>query len=118
MTTMVGVVTTHGIPLRPHASIPSLPDEFITPPSSLPSEEERDSPDAAPLSQPVPPLELSGALQAASGAKGTHDRFLLFLSDMQVLIGQADEGWREAIHGGRSRLHLLDKFTLSVRLKR
>lgn len=97
-------------------------DEFATPLSSLPSEDERA--DAPSLSQPVAPLELSKALKSATSVSSSraklyndsHNHFLLHLSDLQVLIGKADEQWREAVHSGHSRLHMLDKFTLSVQL--
>ena len=95
-------------------------DEFTTPPSSPPSKE--DQPDGAPLSQDVKPQDLQNALQAVSTHRRSQDdpfdRYLLRLSDLQILVGKADDLWREAVKSGQSSLHLLDKFTLSVQIQR
>ncbi len=100
-----------------------LSDEFVTPLSSPPSETAEDSPDGGTepeLSRPVPPEQLSDALRASvmELQNDPYDRYVLSLSDLQVLVGKVDENWREAVRSGRSRLHLLDKFTLSVRIQR
>ena len=108
----------------PNPSSPFSPaDEFVTPLSSPPSEVEDDQPDASnvtQLSQPVSHQKLSNALQASVLELQTdpYDRYLLSLSDLQVLVGKVDEDWRQAVKNGRSQLHLLDKFTLSVRIQR
>ena len=117
-------------PIHPHTHPPLLThsltthpthsDEFTTPPSSPPNEE--DQPDGASLSQDVKPQDLQNALQAVSAharpRDDPFDRYILQLSDLQILIGKADDLWREAVKSGQSSLHLLDKFTLSVRIQR
>ena len=99
---------------------PTHSDEFTTPPSSPPSEE--DQPDGASLSQNMKPQDLQNALQAVSTCprprNDPFDRYILRLSDLQILIGKADDLWREAVKSGQSSLHLLDKFTLSVQIQR
>ena len=103
-----------------HLSPPTHSDEFTTPPSSPPSEE--DQPDGASLSQNMKPQDLQNALQAVSTCPRPRDdpfdRYILRLSDLQILIGKADDLWREAVKSGQSSLHLLDKFTLSVQIQR
>ncbi len=95
----------------------------MTPLSSPPSETEEDVPDGATesrLSRPVSFQRLSDALRGSvvELSSDPYDRYVLSLSDLQVLVGKVDEDWREAVRGGRSRLHLLDKFTLLVRIQR
>jgi len=95
-------------------------DEFTTPPSSPPNE--GDMPDGTSLSKGLESQELQNALRTVSTLlkhrDDPFDRYLLQLSDLQILVGKADEKWREAVKSGQSPLHLLDKFTLSVRIQR
>ena len=46
------------------------------------------------------------------------ERYSLSLSDFQILVGKVNENWREVTRSGQSSLHLLDKFTLSVRIQK
>ena len=98
----------------------SLDELFQTPLSSPPSEEEQI--DGVPLSQPAPPQQLQSALHSlASHQKLLDDpfeRYLLCLSDLQILVGKAEDDWKEVTRSGQSSLHLLDRFTLSVRIQR
>ena len=94
-------------------------DEFATPPSSPPNE--GDMPGTS-LSKGLESQELQNALRMVSTllkhTDDPFDRYFLQLSDLQILVGKADEKWREAVKSGQSPLHLLDKFTLSVRIQR
>ena len=99
----------------------SSDDLFQTPLSSPPSEEE-EATDSAPLTQPLPPDTLPGSIQSAASLRrrqaDPYERYLLRLSDLQVLVGKAGEDWKEATRSGRSSVHLLDKFTLSFQIQR
>ena len=45
-------------------------------------------------------------------------RYLLTLSEFQVLVGKVQDDWKAAIKSGCSSLHIMDKFTLSVQIQR
>lgn len=47
-----------------------------------------------------------------------YTRYLLQLSDLQLLVGKVGENWKEATRSGQSSIHLLDKFTLSIQIQR
>jgi vacuolar protein sorting-associated protein 13D len=98
---------------------------FQTPPSSPPSEvEQEDTTDGGvPLSEPVPPHQLHSSLHSLASlqrrlSNSPFERYLLSLSDLQILVGKAEENWKEVTRSGQSSLHLLDRFTLSVRIQR
>ena len=101
---------------------------FQTPPSSPPSEveleeEENMTDGGVPLSQPVPPHQLHTSLHSLASphrrlSNDPFERYLLSLSDLQILVGKAEENWKEVTRSGQSLLHLLDRFTLSVRIQR
>ena len=98
-----------------------LDDLFQTPPSSPPSEEEEMT-DSAPVTGPHPSDHLPQAFQSAVSLRqrqmDPYERYLLRLSDLQVLVGKAGDGWKDAVKSGHSSLHLLDKFTLSFQIQR
>ena len=103
-----------------------LTDElFATPLSSPPSEEEREEviDGCPPLSSPAPPRLLQASLHSLARAQrrlsnDPFERYLLSLSDLQILVGKAEEDWKQVTRSGQSSLHLLDRFTLSVRVQR
>lgn len=47
-----------------------------------------------------------------------YERYQLWLSDLQVLVGKAGEDWAQVLTSGHSPLHVLDKFTLSIKIQR
>ena len=47
-----------------------------------------------------------------------YERYQLWLSDLQVLVGKAREEWGEVLTRGHTPLHVLDKFTLSIKIQR
>ena len=47
-----------------------------------------------------------------------HYRYLLTLSEFQLLVGKVEDNWKAAIKSGYSSLHIMDKFTLSVQIQR
>jgi hypothetical protein len=70
---------------------------------------------------PIPPESLQAALHSISALKQLqlpHERYLLHLSALQILVGRREEGWRTAALRESSQMHLLDKFTLSVKIQR
>ena len=88
-------------------------------------------------STPVEAESLQSALHSASALKQLqlpHERYLLRLSDLQVLVGRREEVGRCGLlvggpeggvgstgmpgMGETPELHLLDKFTLSVKIQR
>ncbi len=120
------------------APLPPPADEFQTPPSSPPSEEEAEGTDGpvGAKSTPVEAESLQSALHSALALKQLqlpHERYLLRLSDLQVLVGKKEEVGRSGLlvgaaggpegeggggAPGKPELHLLDKFTLSVKIQR
>lgn len=98
-------------------------DEFQTPPSSPPSEEETEAIDGDVKAMPIEPEILQAALHSVSALKQLklpHERYLLRLSDLQILVGRRDWEWKKdsLYELESSSLHLLDKFTLSVKIQR
>ena len=64
---------------------------------------------------PIEPEALQAALHSVSALKQLqlpHEHYL------QILVGKREGGWREAALSESSQLHLLDKFTLSVKIQR
>ena len=78
--------------------------------------------DGAPISQPASPAQLQSALHSIANQRqllnDPFERYLLSLSDLQILVGKAEEDWKVVTRSGQSSLHLLDRFTLSVRIQR
>ena len=98
-----------------------MTDEFLTPPSSPPSEMELESTDGEAKPSAVEPEMLHAALHSISALKQLqlpHENYLLKLSDLQILVGKAEEHWRESVSNEKNTFHLLDKFTLSVKVQR
>ena len=103
-----------------HVVSAPLDDLFQTPPSSPPSEEEEMT-DSAPIPHPSDhlPQAVHSAINLRRRQMDPYERYLLRLSDLQVLVGKAGEDtWKDAIRSGHSPLHLLDKFTLSFQIQR
>ena len=48
----------------------------------------------------------------------SYERYQLWLSDLQVLVGRAGDNWGEVLTSGHTHLHVLDKFTLSMKIQR
>lgn len=102
-------------------TVPSCPDEFLTPPSSPPSVEEEEEESTDSQATPIQPEALQAALHSLSALKQLqlpHERYLLCLSHLQVLVGRREGAWRTASLSESSKLHLLDKFTVSVKIQR
>ena len=78
--------------------------------------------DGAPLSQPAPPHQLQTALHSIANLhrllSNPFERYLLSLSDLQILVGKAEENWKKTTRSGQSSLHVLDRFTVSVKIQR
>ncbi|XP_063232383.1 intermembrane lipid transfer protein Vps13D [Bacillus rossius redtenbacheri] len=47
-----------------------------------------------------------------------YDRYAIELSELQVLVGRVKDNWKYAHMRGTSALHLLDRFSISLRLER
>lgn len=47
-----------------------------------------------------------------------YDKYTLTLSELQVLIGTAHENWKHAQNKGTSKLHVVDKFSITLQLER
>jgi len=45
-------------------------------------------------------------------------RYLLSLSDLQVMVGRVKDNWKVSYHKGTSLLHVVDKFSISVQFDR
>ena len=94
-------------------------DEFQTPPSSPPNE----SVDGAGMTKAESSKldALHSALHSLSALKQLelpHERYLLRLSDLQILVGKVKVQEKGIEQTGRNALHLLEKFTLSVKIQR
>eukprot|EP00731_Ephydatia_muelleri_P014885 Em0008g605a len=112
-------------------------DTFMTPPSSPPPEDylavgavegagsmewaglvESFSTDAVDgVSSPL--FRSSVAMERGrTPAMDSYERYQLWLSDLQVLVGKVGENWGEVLTSGHTHLHVLDKFTLSMKIQR
>ena len=78
--------------------------------------------DSAPVTVPYPSDQLPQAVQSAVSLRrrqmDPYERYLLRLSDLQVLVGKVGDQWKDAVKSGHSPLHLLDKFTLLFQIQR
>ena len=45
-------------------------------------------------------------------------RYMLSLSDLQVMIGRAKDNWKGALNKGTSLMHVVDKFSISLQFER
>jgi len=45
-------------------------------------------------------------------------RYLLSLSELQVMVGRVRDNWKVSYHKGTSLLHVVDKFSISLQLDR
>ena len=98
-------------------------DEFQTPPSSPPPNEHYiESVDGQGTKvEPIKLDALHAALHSLSALKQLelpHERYLLRLSDLQILVGKVKEEERSIEETVENALHLLEKFTLSVKIQR
>ena len=45
-------------------------------------------------------------------------RYSLELTDLQVVVGKIKDNWRHIHHRGSTKLHLIDKFSITLQLER
>ncbi len=45
-------------------------------------------------------------------------RYTLNLSDLQVMVGRAMDNWKHAHNKGTSHMHVVDKFSISLKFER
>ena len=98
-------------------------EEFQTPFSSPPSPQDEESLEINETkSKPIDPESLQTALHSVNTLmqlRLPHEHYLLCLSDLQISVGKAGEHWSNSSwSGGSNELHLLDKFTLSIKIQR
>ncbi|XP_071113916.1 intermembrane lipid transfer protein VPS13D-like [Haliotis cracherodii] len=99
-------------------------DDFHTPLTTPPNESALD--DDPPLRSVSSTSQLTRETSATSvtGVSSTavmdhlYERYKLDLTDMQVLLGRPQDNWRHAYLRGNSRMHILDKFSISLQLER
>jgi vacuolar protein sorting-associated protein 13D len=89
-------------------------DEFMTPPSSPPSEAEAEDVD---LSTPVQGEGVKASLDKSS-SKGRGKGYILKLSEIQILVGDYNKLQEAFANKTKSSLHLLDQFSLLVEVQR
>ena len=95
----------------------------MTPSSTPPSESLED---VTPSKHTDPQSPLSGKLDEVLAETMSesmvrdkiYDKYTLTLSDLQVMIGTARDNWKHAQTKGSSKLHMVDKFSISLRLER
>nr|XP_037268534.1 LOW QUALITY PROTEIN: vacuolar protein sorting-associated protein 13D-like [Rhipicephalus microplus] len=84
--------------------------DFKTPCSSPPKQEELETV----VSSPVKETPLSDA----DIYSHMYKKYTLNLQDMQVLIGSGKDSWKFAQSKGTSRMHVLDRFSITVQVER
>ncbi|XP_055954829.1 intermembrane lipid transfer protein VPS13D [Patella vulgata] len=47
-----------------------------------------------------------------------YERYIIDLTDLQVLQGRSHDNWKQAYSKGTSKMHVIDKFTISLQLER
>ncbi|CAH0555796.1 unnamed protein product [Brassicogethes aeneus] len=57
-------------------------------------------------------------LNEASLHKKIYDSYFLELTDLQILIGKVRDNWRYAHNKGTSKLHVLDRFNISLQIEK
>ncbi|XP_041352246.1 vacuolar protein sorting-associated protein 13D-like isoform X2 [Gigantopelta aegis] len=58
------------------------------------------------------------ALSSTAFHDHLYERYNIELTDMQVLLGRPQDNWRHAYSRVSSRLHVIDRFTISLQLER
>ncbi|XP_046545002.1 vacuolar protein sorting-associated protein 13D-like [Haliotis rubra] len=98
-------------------------DDFHTPLTTPPNESALDNPPVKSVSssnlltQENSATSLTG-LSSTAVMDHLYERYKLDLTDMQVLLGRPQDNWRHAYSRGNSRMHILDKFSISLQLER
>ncbi|XP_048240313.1 vacuolar protein sorting-associated protein 13D-like isoform X2 [Haliotis rufescens] len=98
-------------------------DDFHTPLTTPPNESALDDPPLRSVSSSNL-LTRETSATSVTGVSSTavmdhlYERYKLDLTDMQVLLGRPQDNWRHAYLRGNSRMHILDKFSISLQLER
>ncbi|KAK3098591.1 hypothetical protein FSP39_021054 [Pinctada imbricata] len=85
-------------------------DEFQTPPSTPPSEEESIAMDTADMSR--------FDLTEAQFYDKLYEKYALDLNDLQVMVGKPKDNWKQARGRGSTHLHIIDKFSINLLFER
>ncbi|XP_074663009.1 intermembrane lipid transfer protein VPS13D-like [Tubulanus polymorphus] len=85
-------------------------DNFATPSSTPEETTVEESPSLTEL--------FSGNFPEIAIKNKIYDKYSLNLSDLQVMVGRAKDNWRQSHFKGAGRLHLVDRFNISVQFER
>ncbi|ELT97897.1 hypothetical protein CAPTEDRAFT_149660 [Capitella teleta] len=107
---------------NPQASVDSQmsideDDDFVTPSSTPPSEIDEGTPTGE--KSPTEEAEIfSSDLTEAALRDKIYDKYILQLSEVQVMVGRARDNWRHAHYKGTSHIHVMDKLSMTLQLDR
>ena len=101
-------------------------------PGSKAEEEEIDSDEeefCTPASSPTTPVqivspptekvhEILDSVTETSIKRKLYDRYMISLSNMQIIVGRVKDNWKHAHIKGNSHLHILDKFSITLNCER
>ncbi|XP_013405463.1 vacuolar protein sorting-associated protein 13D-like isoform X2 [Lingula anatina] len=109
------------------ASIDDDDEDFQTPSSTPPGEEEEtadgeEDSDNVSQATTVTSNELSELLAANLPAHDLrsrlYDKYILELTELQVMVGKGKDNWKQAHYKGSGHMHILDRFTISLQFER